>query len=203
MYFEIPDKALTHLAKKDKKFAHILTIVPKPQRKIETNLFRATLHAITGQQISTKAHVTVWKRVQEKYPNLEPQDFINAPVEDIKSLGMSYRKVDYIQSLAFHVQNNTEEFESLHSESEENIIKKLSSLRGIGVWTAEMLMIFSMQRQNILSYYDLGIIRGLCQLYGHKEISKEQFARYHKRYSPYASTASLYLWEIAGGALAD
>ena len=87
----------------------------------------------------------------------------------------------------------------LKTLSDEDVCKCLCKIKGIGIWTAEMLMIFSMQRPDILSYNDLAIIRGLKTLYRHKEITPAQFNKYKKRYSPYASVASLYLWEIAGG----
>ena len=85
--------------------------------------------------------------------------------------------------------------------SDEEVCAKLSELNGIGVWTAEMLMIFSMQRPNVLSYGDLAIHRGLRMVYQHRKIDKEKFNKYWKRYTPYASVASLYLWAVAGGAI--
>ena len=81
------------------------------------------------------------------------------------------------------------------------VCRRLSALRGIGVWTAEMLLLFSLQRPDILSYDDLAIRRGLRMLYRHKEMPRERFERYRRRFSPYGSLASLYLWAIAGGAL--
>jgi DNA-3-methyladenine glycosylase II len=73
----------------------------------------------------------------------------------------------------------------------------------VGVWTAEMLMIFSMQRRNILSYGDLAIQRGLRMIYHHRQIDREKFNKYWKRYTPYASVASLYIWAVAGGAIPE
>lgn len=80
-------------------------------------------------------------------------------------------------------------------------ITALSSLKGIGKWTAEMILLFCLQRPDILSYDDLAIQRGLRMLYHHRKITRELFAKYQKRYSPYGSTAAIYLWEIAGGAI--
>jgi DNA-3-methyladenine glycosylase II len=81
--------------------------------------------------------------------------------------------------------------------SDDELCARLIQLKGIGIWTAEMLMIFSLQRPNILSWNDLAILRGLCRLYHHRKITPKLFAKYKKRYSPYASVASLYLWAIA------
>jgi DNA-3-methyladenine glycosylase II len=84
--------------------------------------------------------------------------------------------------------------------ADSEICKRLVEIKGIGVWTAEMLMTFSMQRPDILSWDDLAIHRGLRMLYRHRKITPALFAKYKRRYSPYASVASLYLWAIAGGA---
>ena len=77
------------------------------------------------------------------------------------------------------------------------IIRRLSSLNGVGVWTAEMLLIFSLERPDVVSWGDLAIRRGMMNLYGLDSLTREQFERYRKRYSPYGSVASLYLWALA------
>ena len=80
-------------------------------------------------------------------------------------------------------------------------IAALSALKGIGVWTAEMILLFCLQRPDILSFGDLAILRGMRMVYRHREISRERFEKYRRRLSPYGSVASLYFWAAAGGAL--
>jgi DNA-3-methyladenine glycosylase II len=82
---------------------------------------------------------------------------------------------------------------------DQEVADTLVTLNGIGPWTAEMIMIFSMGRKDIMSYGDLAIRRGLMLLYGHEEISKDLFRDYQKKFSPYGTLASLYLWEISTG----
>ena len=82
-------------------------------------------------------------------------------------------------------------------------IRALSSLRGIGVWTAEMILLFCLQRPDILSYDDLAIQRGLRMVYHHRAIDRRLFEKYRRRYSPYGSVASLYLWAVSGGAIPE
>ena len=84
---------------------------------------------------------------------------------------------------------------------DQEVIRVLSALPGIGVWTAQMLLIFCLQRPDVVSFGDLGIRRGMRMLYRHREIDRERFARYARRCSPYGTVASLYLWAIAGGAI--
>ncbi|MGN0363243.1 MAG: DNA-3-methyladenine glycosylase family protein [Bilifractor sp.] len=91
--------------------------------------------------------------------------------------------------------------EALTAMTDEEIIRELSSLKGIGVWTAEMILIFCMQRPDVVSYSDLAILRGMRMLYRHRKIDKSMFDKLCRRYSPCGSVASLYLWAIAGGAI--
>ncbi len=85
--------------------------------------------------------------------------------------------------------------------SDDEVCARLSSLKGLGVWSAEMLMLFSMQRPDILSFGDLAIQRGLRMIYHHRKIERKLFEKYRRRFSPYNSVASLYIWAVAGGAI--
>ena len=87
--------------------------------------------------------------------------------------------------------------------SDEDAIRALSSLKGIGVWTAEMILLFCLQRPDVFSYDDLAIQRGLRMVYHHRRIGRKLFDRYPRRFSPYCSVASLYLWAVAGGAIPE
>jgi 3-methyladenine DNA glycosylase/8-oxoguanine DNA glycosylase len=110
---------------------------------------------------------------------------------------MSMRKAAYIKNIANVAINKIIDFYELPQKSDAEIITSLTAIKGIGIWTAEMLLIFSLMRPNVVSYGDLAIRRGMMQLYGLKDLSKEQFARYAKRYTLYGSVASLYLWELS------
>ncbi len=91
--------------------------------------------------------------------------------------------------------------QKLSIKSDEEAIKELSSLQGIGVWTAEMILLFCMQRPNVLSFGDLAIQRGMRMVYHHRKIDRKLFEKYRRRLSPYCSVASLYFWAVAGGAI--
>ncbi len=87
--------------------------------------------------------------------------------------------------------------------SDEEAVLTLSSLKGVGVWTAEMLLLFCLQRQDIFSFTDLAIVRGIRMLYRHRKVDRALFEKYRRRFSPYGSVASLYLWAVSGGALQE
>ena len=190
-------KEIDYLKKKDKKLSAAIDKIGLIKREITPDPFQTLVSSIISQQISSKAAETVWNRFCELIVEVTPENIIAANEDDIQKCGMSRKKVAYIKGIAESAGSGEIDFDNLHTRSDEEIIKKLSSLHGVGVWTAEMLLIFSLNRPNVVSYKDLAICRGLMNLYGLKTLSKEQFEKYKKRYSPYGSVASLYLWELS------
>lgn len=203
LYFEYGQEEMEYLKSKDKHLAEVIDRIGKIERTVNPDLFSALINAIVGQQISTKAQQTVWKRMYNLLGEITPVSILNRSKEDLQGIGLSFRKVDYIRNIAQKVADKELDLEALHGMNDEDLCAELSNLKGIGKWTAEMIMLFSMQRKNILSYGDLAILRGMRMLYHHREITNEKFQKYWRRYSPYASIASLYLWAIAGGALPE
>ena len=191
--------ALSYLSSRDKRMAALIDRVGPLSRSGNPDVFSAVIRHIIGQQISTSAQATVYARLQALVPAITAESILALSQDELKSIGISYRKEDYIRSFADAVHTGAFDPDSLHALSDAEAIAFLSSLKGIGVWTAEMLLIFTLNRPDVLSFGDLGIRRGLMMLYRHKEIPKERFLRYQKRFSPYGTTASLYLWELAGG----
>ena len=116
---------------------------------------------------------------------------------------MTFRKAEYITDFAEKIRSGAFNLESVKYMSDADAIRALSSLKGIGVWTAEMILLFCLQRPNVFSYDDLAIQRGLRMVYHHRKIDRKLFEKYHRRFSPYCSVASLYLWEVSGGAIPD
>lgn len=201
--FQYGDHEIQYLKNKDKTLAAAIEQIGPIARETDADLFRSLINSIVAQQISAKALETVWNRMLQELKEITPQTIAACPVDKLQQFGISFRKADYIKNAAEKVQNGVLDLSSLSQKSDEEVCKELSSLKGVGVWTAEMLMIFSMQRPNILSYGDLAIQRGLRMLYHHRAIDRKLFAKYQRRYSPYATVASLYLWAIAGGAIPE
>ncbi len=195
--FEYGEKEINYLKKKDKRLYEAIDRIGKIERKVTPDLFEALISSIVSQQISNKAADTVWSRLIDLIGEIRPETIIAEDVNNIQKCGMSFRKASYIKNIAESVYSGVLNIDELKYMSDQEVIKKLTSLNGIGVWTAEMLMIFSMERPDIISWGDLAIKRGICRLYNHKELTKTQFERYKKRYSPYGSVASLYLWALS------
>lgn len=203
MYFQYGEKEIEYLKSKDKKLAEVIDKLGHLYRPVNHDLFSSIVYSIIGQQISTKAQLTIWNRMINEMGKIDSETLISAGKEKIQSFGMTFKKADYILKFAEKVQCKDIDLDSLSNKSDEEIIKELSSLDGIGVWTVEMILLHCLERPNILSYGDLAIIKGMKMVYHHKEIDKKRFERYRKRFSPYGSVASIYFWAVAGGAMSE
>lgn len=198
-YFEYGEQQIAHLRAKDPALAKVIAEVGPVRREVIPDLFMALIHSIVGQQISTKAQITVWERMKNMFEPLTPENIASTSAETLQTCGISTRKAFYIKGIAENIIKGELDLAQLGSMDDEAVCRRLSEIKGIGVWTAEMLMTFSMQRLDILSWGDLAIHRGLRMLHRHRRITPALFAKYKKRYSPYSTVAGLYLWALAGG----
>ena len=204
MEFLYGDRELAHLRARDAKLAWAIDRIGHVSREVDTDLFSSVIHHIIGQQVSTAAQRTVWRRFLELTGgNVTAAAVCARSREELQALGMTWRKADYILDFAGRVRDGSFDVEALADLPDDAVRERLSSLRGIGPWTAEMLMIFCMQRPDVVSFGDLAILRGMRMLYRKKAIDRKTFDRCRKRYSPCGTTASLYLWAIAGGAIPE
>lgn len=190
-------KEIEYLKKRDKKLGAAIDKLGMIEREIIPDPFVALVSSIVGQQISSKAADTVWNRLYNLLGSITPGHIAKADLAEMQSCGMTMRKAEYIKGIADAALSGEVDFNRLHLLTDEEIITKLTSLHGVGVWTVEMLLIFSLCRPDVVSYKDLAIRRGMLNLYGGKELPKEKFERYRKRYTPYGSVASLYLWALS------
>jgi len=196
-YYPYGETEIKALSKKDPKLGQAIKDIGMIRREVKTDLFSSLISSVVSQQISNKAYATVWSRVLTAVGDLTPKNILSIPREDLKACGLSYKKTDWIQSIAQAVDDGSFDLESLTTLSDEDVIRELIRLPGIGKWTAEMLLIFSLQRPDILSYGDLAIRRGIQKLYGLDQLSKNDFERIRQRLSPYNTVASLYFWELS------
>ncbi len=198
-YFEYGEKEIAYLKSKDKMLGEVIDHIGMIQREVSDDLFSSIVNSIIGQQISTVAHKTIWKRLLDKIEVVDAKSIMQLSKDELQSVGLSFRKVEYIQDFASKVLNNEFDIEKLHTLSDQEVIDQLSSLNGIGEWTAEMMMLHCMKRSDIVSYKDLAILRGMRMVYHHRKLDKVKFKKYIKRYSPYGTVASIYFWEISTG----
>ena len=199
--FEYGEREIDYLSRCDEALGSVIRRIGRIERRVTPDLFVALTESIIGQQISNRAMERVVGRFRALLGTITPERVLQTDRSAIKECGISFRKADYILAAAQAFFEGRISESDLVGLSDREVVARLTQLPGVGVWTAEMLMTFSMQRPNILSWGDLAIHRGLRMVHHHRRITPELFAKYRRRYTPYGSVASLYLWEVAGGAI--
>lgn len=197
-YYSYGKKEIEYLKVKDLKLGQAIDRIGMIKRQVNSDIFSALISSIISQQISTKAAKTVENRLIDLIGSLNPENIYKTEIEEIQACGMSTRKAGYIKNTAQAAISNEIDFDNLYKLDDEDVIKELIKLKGVGTWTAEMLLIHSLERSDVLSYKDLGIRRGLERLHGLEDITKEEFKIFKDKYTPFATVASIYLWEISG-----
>ena len=200
MTIEEHKKAILHL-KKDPILAKVIAEHPMFERNWGGHYFLDLVESIISQQLSVKAADTIWKRFQDLFPENEitPLAVMQMNDEKIRAAGISYQKISYIKDLAKHVEESGLVFEQFDIMTDEEIITELTKVKGIGRWTAEMFLMFSMDRPDIFSYGDLGIRNAIKKLYGFAEApTKEEAEKIAEKWRPYRTIACRYLWKSLG-----
>ena len=197
LFFTYDQQEVNHLKRRDADLGRAMDRIGPIRRPVNPDLFAALLHSVVAQQISAKAAETVWNRLVHLCGELTPCAILAASAATIQQCGLSFRKTAYLQNIAQAVHAGSLDLAVLPSLPDADIISRLSALHGVGVWTAEMLLIFSLQRKDVVSWGDLAIRRGMMALYGLDRLDRQDFDQYRQRYSPYGSVASLYLWRLA------
>jgi DNA-3-methyladenine glycosylase II len=160
--------------------------------------YGALLRAIVGQQLSTKAARTIYLRVLDLFDGTtpSPEQLLEASEEDLRGCGLSGRKTEYVRDLARHVLSGELELDRLEELEDEQVIEEIVAVRGLGRWTAEMFLLFHLQRRDVLSGGDLGIRKAIQIEYGLEEMpTPTRVLEIGEVWRPYRSLASLYLWE--------
>lgn len=200
-------KARKHLAAADPTMAELIERVGKidlatrlRRRKEErpADAYGALLRAIVGQQLSTKAARTIYLRVLDLFGGTtpSPEQLLEAREKDLRAAGLSGRKTEYIRDLAAHVLSGELELDRLDELGGEEVIEEIVAVRGLGRWTAEMFLLFHLERPDVLSGGDLGIRKAIQIEYGLKEMPPPtRVQEIGEPWRPYRSLASLYLWE--------
>ena len=189
---------IDHLKRRDQKLGAAIEMIGAIEREIRPDPFDALVMSIVAQQISNKAANAIRGRLRVLFGKITPDRIEGADISDMQKCGLSARKAEYIKGIAGAAGRGEIDFSRFHEMTDKDIIDQLSSLRGVGVWTAEMLLLFSLRRPDVLSWGDQAIRRAMMSLYGLNRLTREQFERYRRRYSPYGSVASLYLWALSG-----
>ena len=168
------------------------------RRRPAVDAYGMLLRSVVGQQLSVKAAATIYGRVLELFggETPAPQALLDAEPEQLRAAGLSGRKVEYVRDLAAHVLSGELELDRLEQLSDEQVIAEITAVRGFGVWSAQMFLIFFLERPDVLPTGDLGVRRAVQVAYELDELpDHERLTRIAEPWRPRRSLASIYLWE--------
>lgn len=157
--------------------------------------FTTLARSIVGQQISVKAAESVWQKVIRTIPDITPRSLSSVEQDLLRACGLSSRKITYLQDLSQHFMHGTLNEPTWSEMDDETIIAQLTKVKGIGRWTAEMFLIFHMQRPDVLPLDDIGLQRAISRhYYGDQPVNKKMMIELAKPWQPWRSVATWYLW---------
>lgn len=195
--FDYGESEVSWLGKRDPVLGAFISKRGRLMRRIYPDAFAGLSRAIIGQQISARAHEAIWQKFTGRFGQNAPGRIACANPDALRQCGISRHKAGYLIGVAREFAEGRLSHELLASYEDDALINRLVALPGVGRWTAEMLLIFTFKRKNVMSFGDLGIRRGLENLYGYAKVTRKEFDSHFLDYSPVATVASLYLWEAA------
>ncbi len=190
-FLRVADKTLARLIKQ----VGPCTLKPKNRR----SPFEALVSAVTHQQLNGTAAMTILKRVLALYPGKRfptPEDLVATSDEKLRGAGLSGAKTAAIKDIAAKtIEGIVPSAAAIRKLSDVEILERLTSVRGVGPWTVEMLLIFTLGRKDVLPVSDYGVRKGFALIYGWKDLpTPKELIEYGQRWSPHRSTAAWYLW---------
>jgi DNA-3-methyladenine glycosylase II len=194
--YDLNNEKVQYLVHSDETLGELINYIGTSEIVIEKDGFKCLVKYIIGQQISDKARETIWQRLYTIFDKVNPSNILSISDNNLREVGLSSRKVNYIKTLAESIIEKRVDYAELQTLSNEKIISKLTALKGIGRWTAEMYLIFSLGRENVLSKGDGTIRRGIQWMYNLNDPpSQELLSKYFINWTEYATIVSSYLWE--------
>ena len=194
----VPDywrDACKHLSKKDRVMKRLIVQFPGASMSSRGDAFTTLARSIVGQQISVKAAQSVWDRFVLLPKKMAPSQVLKLKIDDMRSAGLSARKIEYLVDLAIHFDSGAISSDTMKTMDDEAIIAELVSIRGIGRWTAEMFLMFYLLRPNVLPLDDIGLINGISKDYFSGEaVSRSDIREVAAAWDPYRSVATWYIW---------
>lgn len=190
------------LTRSDPILGAIISGLPSVQMVSRGDGFTTLARSIVGQQISTKAADTVWARVSKRCPEFSPESVLRRRVTTLRGCGLSERKAEYLRDLARHFAEGRVSLTELAGLDDDEVVERLTDIRGIGRWTAEMFLIFNLMRPDVFPVDDLGVLKAVGRLYLKNKpaaellrgAGREKVLRVGAAWAPYRSVATWYLW---------
>ena len=188
------EKGKKELKKIDKNIKKIIELYEFPSLTTREDMFYTLIRSIVGQQISVRAADTIWDKIVNEAKEIRPEIIYSMDENTMRNCGLSKRKVEYMKAVSEKWINGYDKI-NWHELSDEAVTEKLVEIRGIGKWTAEMILIFTLMRPDIFPMGDIGAIRALEKIYNKgQKMNKEQIEEIVKKWKPWRTIATWYLW---------
>ena len=184
--------ALTHLTNTDAIISRLIASYPDAILKNNGNPFHTLTRAVVGQQISIKAADAIWQRLEAQLPTISPSQILRAESEQLREYGLSRQKISYLTAIARAFVEGTLIPSQWTTMSDEEVVSQLVKIRGIGQWTAEMFLIFHLNRPDVLPLADLGLLNAIRLHYG--SLNQAEIQTLSQQWQPYRTVATWYLW---------
>ena len=189
------------LLKRDKKMLVLINEFERPDFNQGQDYFQSLLRSIVFQQLSGKVAQTIYERLVNLIPktsNLCPNEVLKLDKDEMRKAGLSFQKIDYVRNLADYFENNSFQKKDVERMTDQEISKELIQIKGIGQWTVDMFLMFTLNRADILPCTDLGIQKGIMKILNMKNLpSKKEMENCSRKWRPYRTIACWYLWRIA------
>ncbi len=191
------DEGINHILSADSDFKEVFERAGNMQLPLPQEPFESLVESIVSQQLSTKAAATIMGRVRLTLENeIKPLKILSTSPEQLRSAGLSRQKSSYLYALAEAFNDSPEDYQDLFDLSDEVVIERLTQIKGIGVWTAQMFLMFTLLREDVFPIGDLGIRRGMeLFLYGGEKQDHHILIQRAEVWAPFRSVASLALWK--------
>jgi DNA-3-methyladenine glycosylase II len=188
-------KGKRELSKKDPVIKLLITQFNKENLKIKNSPYKTLINSIIGQQISVKAADSVRKKFYTQYKPISPANIAGINIRTLQKAGLSKQKTQYIKNISNYFLDTKSTARKFSNMSDQEIINELTTIKGVGVWTAEMFLIFALGRPNVLPVQDLGLIKAISLSYKKgKKVSATDLKKLSNKWSPYSTIATWYLW---------
>jgi DNA-3-methyladenine glycosylase II len=189
------EEACKYLTRRDRVLKRLIPQFGTACLQSRGDAFTTLARSIVGQQISVKAAQSVWDKFAALPKRMTPANVLKLKVDDMRTAGLSARKIEYLVDLALHFDSGAIHVDGWRDMGDEDIIAELVGIRGIGRWTAEMFLIFHLMRPNVLPLDDVGLITGISKNYFSGEaVSRSDAREVAAAWNPYCSVATWYIW---------
>ena len=193
--YALDSEPISCLSASDPLMADLIGQIGSYRLELRDDRFTALARSIVGQQLSVAAARTIWSRLVTLLGCVSPEAVMAAEFEQLRGIGLSNAKANYIRDLSSKVLDGSVDLTTLDSLPDAEAIEELTLIKGVGRWTAEMFLIFSLGRPDVFSLGDVGLQRAMQAIYGIERVDVDSLATAAAAWQPYRSVASLYLWE--------